>query len=121
MSKVASTEIKVFRSSEVQWVEDPPGPEETDPAGTEFVPFESGDAKFGCGLWQRDVQRRHFERPYHEVAYILEGEVEITTGDGKILRAGPGDILVTPQGSKGYWKSLSRVKKFWTTYQEFEN
>ena len=32
--------------------------------------------------------------------------------------AGPGDILITPQGSKGYWKNLTPVKKVWGIYEE---
>jgi uncharacterized cupin superfamily protein len=66
----------------------------------------------------RDVQRRYFERPYHEVAYIIEGKVEVTEDDGTVIVAGPGDILVTPLGSKGFWKNLSPVKKVWGIYEE---
>ena len=51
------------------------------------------------------MQRRHFERTYHEIAYIIEGQVEITEDDGEVMVAGPGDILITPRGSKGYWKT----------------
>ena len=32
--------------------------------------------------------------------------------------AGPGDVLITPKGSKGYWKNLCPVKKFWAIYDE---
>jgi uncharacterized cupin superfamily protein len=78
----------------------------------------SVDEKFSFGLWRRDRQSRYFERPYHEIAYIIEGQVEITDDDGELLIAGPGDILVTPQGSKGYWKNLSPVKKVWGIYEE---
>jgi uncharacterized cupin superfamily protein len=31
---------------------------------------------------------------------------------------GPGDVLITPKGSKATWKALSPVKKFWTVYKE---
>ncbi len=84
----------------------------------EFTATQSLDDKFSTGLWQRDVQRRHFERPYHEIAFIIEGEVEVTDDDGNVVTAGPGDILITPKGSKGYWKSLKPVKKFWAIYEE---
>ena len=73
--------------------------------------MRSVDDKFSFGVWRRDVQRRHFERTYHEVAVILEGEVEITEEDGEVFVAKAGDILVTPKGSKGYWKNLTPVKK----------
>ena len=78
----------------------------------------SVDDKFSFGLWRRDVQRRHFERPYHEVAYIIEGQVEVTDDEGDVHVAGPGDILITPKGSKGYWKNLTPVKKVWGIYEE---
>jgi uncharacterized cupin superfamily protein len=59
-----------------------------------------------------------FVRPYHEVALILEGEVEVELEDGTVLRAGPGDILDTPKGSSGFWRSLSPVRKIWAIYEE---
>ena len=86
--------------------------------GREATVLESGDERFSAGFWERDIQRRYFERAYHEVAFIIEGEVEITDDEGHLIKAGPGDILVTPKGSKGYWKSERPVKKFWTIYDE---
>ena len=53
-----------------------------------------------------------------EIAYIIEGQVEVTDDDGNRVVAGPGDILITPKGSKGYWKNLSPVKKVWGIYEE---
>ena len=29
-----------------------------------------------------------------------------------------GDIVVTPMGSKGYWKNLKPVRKVWAIYEE---
>ena len=113
-----SKKIRVIRPQDVSWQEAMVGPEEHDPPGGECVVAASGDERFSCGLWQRDVQRRYFERPYHEIAYILEGQVEVTDDDGNRVVAGPGDILITPQGSKGFWKNLGPVKKFWTIYED---
>ena len=113
-----SKRIRVIRPADVRWEEAMVGPEEKDPPGEECVAAQSGDERFSCGLWRRDVQRRYFERPYHEIAYILEGEVEVTDDDGNVVIAGSGDILITPKGSKGYWKSLGPVKKFWTIYDD---
>ena len=113
-----SKKIRVIRPEDVRWEEAMIGPEEKDPPGHECVAATSGDERFSCGLWQRDVQNRYFERPYHEIAYILEGQVEVTDDDGNLVTAGPGDILITPKGSKGHWKNLSPVKKFWTVYED---
>jgi uncharacterized cupin superfamily protein len=113
-----SKRIRVIRPADVRWDEAMVGPEEKDPPGQECVAAQSGDERFSCGLWQREVQRRYFERPYHEIAYILEGQVEVTDDDGNVVTAGPGDILITPKGSKGFWRNLGPVKKFWTIYDD---
>ena len=95
----------------MSWTEAPRGPEEAEAPGKEFTAFAAGP--FSAGFWQRDEQARHFVRPYHEIAYIIEGEVEITMDDGQMVHAGPGDILITPKGSSGYWRNVSSVRKFW--------
>jgi len=102
----------------VQWEEAMAGADEIDPPGQEFTAATSDDDKFSFGLWRRETQNRRFERPYHEIAFILEGEVEITDDDGSVHVAGAGDIVVTPQGSIGYWKNLTPVKKVWAIYEE---
>ena len=118
MSDRYVTKIRVIKPEDVEWRAAKRSPEESDPPGKEFTAATSLDDKFGFGLWERAVQRRHFERSYHEIAFILEGEVEITEEDGEVLVAGPGDIVITPLGSKGFWKNLTPVKKVWATYEE---
>ena len=118
MGDLSDTRIRVIKADEVIWEEAMAGSEEPDPPGKECTAAASMDDKFSFGLWKRDMQRRHFERSYHEVAYIIEGQVEITDDDGEVHVAGPGDILITPKGSKGYWKNLSPVKKVWGVYEE---
>ncbi len=110
-TKAHRPDITVIHGAEAAWVESARNPEETDPPGRECTAFET--VGFSVGLWERDRQCRRFERPHHEVAFIVEGEVEVTLDDGRILHAGPGDILVTPKGSKGFWRSLSPLKKVW--------
>jgi uncharacterized cupin superfamily protein len=118
MGDLSDSRIRVIKADEVLWEEAMTSPEETDPPGQEWTAVVSVDDKFSFGLWKRDMQRRHFERPYHEVAYIIEGEVELTDDDGELYVAGPGDIVITPKGSKGYWKNLTPVKKVWGIYEE---
>lgn len=118
MSDGIDTRIRVIKPEDITWEEAMRYAEETDPPGQEFTAARSADDKFSFGLWQRDVQRRYFERGYHEIAYILEGQVEVTDDDGEVHVAGPGDILVTPKGSKGFWKNLTPVKKVWGIYEE---
>ena len=118
MSEIRFTRISVIKPEDMIWEEAMHRPDETEAPGQELTAAHSADDKFSFGLWRRDAQSRHFERSYHEIAYIIEGQVEITDDDGEVLVAGPGDILITPQGSAGYWKNLSPVKKVWGIYEE---
>jgi len=113
-----SDKIRVVTPTDLVWDEAMTYPEEKEPPGRECITAQSSDERFCCGVWQRDVQNRYFERPYHEIAYIIEGEVEISDDDGNLVKAGPGDILITPKGSKGHWKNLTPVKKFFTIYED---
>jgi uncharacterized cupin superfamily protein len=120
MGDLSDTRIRVIKADEVIWEEALTGSGEADPPGKEFTAAMSADDKFSFGLWKRDVQQRHFERPYHEVAYIIEGEVEVTDDEGEVHVAGPGDILITPKGSTGFWRNLTPVKKVWGIYEEVD-
>ncbi|HXF71791.1 MAG TPA: cupin domain-containing protein [Actinomycetota bacterium] len=102
------------------WQGIPIAPGETGPPGEEVVLFRSMDGRFSAGLWRRDPQEGPMAPPYHEIAILLEGEVELTLDDGTVLRAGPGDVIVAPEGAKATWRSLSPVRKFWAVYREPE-
>lgn len=118
MGDLDTTRIRVIKPEDVVWQEAMRNPEETEAPGHEFTAASSADDKFSFGLWKRDDQRRHFERPYHEIAYIIEGEVEVADDEGNVHVAGPGDILITPKGSSGYWRNVTPVKKVWGIYEE---
>ena len=118
MGDPLATRIRVIKPEDVVWEEAMVGSEDAEPPGQEFTAASSEDDRFSFGLWRREAQHRRFERPYHEVAFIIEGEVEITAHDGAVYVAGPGDIVVTPQGSSGYWRNLTPVKKVWAIYEE---
>ena len=113
--------VRVIRASEHEglgWEEIPTEPGDANPPGEEVVSFRAGDAMFSFGLWRRAPETGPMDLPYHEIAVIIEGEVEVTEGDGTVHRVGPGDVLITPRGSKATWKALSPVKKFWAIYKE---
>jgi uncharacterized cupin superfamily protein len=113
-----SKKVRIIRSADVRWEEAPSGPEEFGPPGQECVAASSGDKRIQCSLWRRDSQRRDLEPRHHEIAYIVEGQVEVTDDDGNLLVAGPGDILITPGGDGGYWKNLSPVMMFRAVYED---
>lgn len=118
MSASEKPPIRVVTVADTVWEEAFHGPDEAEAPGRESTTAVSPDEKFSAGWWERDEQSRPFVRAFHEVAIILEGEVEITLDDGGILRAGPGDVIDTPRGSGGYWKNLSPVRKFWAIYED---
>ena len=53
---------------------------------------------------------------YHEIACLIEGEVDVALGGEDVLPVGPGDILVTPRGSLAEWRAKTPVKKLWAVY-----
>jgi uncharacterized protein len=118
MSKEDGAHVRVIRPEQFDWREAATNLGESEPAGREATMMSSIDDRFSFGVWQRDQQSRHFERSYHEVALILEGEVEITEDDGAVHVARAGDVLVTPRGSKGHWRNLTPVRKVWAVYEE---
>ena len=113
--------IRVIKATEhdaLGWEEIPTEPDDPNPPGEEVVSFRAADAMFSFGLWRRVPETGPMDLPYHEIAVIIEGEVEVTEQDGTVHHVGPGDVLITPKGSNATWKALSPVKKFWTIYKE---
>ena len=118
MSDAFDPTIRVITNDdELAWQTIPTDDGDPTPPGEEVVVFRSGDRGFSFGLWKRAPETGPMEPPYHEIAVIIEGEVEITEPDGTMQRAGPGDLLITPKGSKATWRALSPVKKFWAIYK----
>ena len=110
-------EITVLSSTDrTNWASltDPPGNQPS--PGREIDAFTSDDETFTCGLWEREPDTWSFERPYDEVAYILEGVADVDTDDGGVLRLSAGDIFVTPKGSKGTWHVQETLSKFFAIY-----
>jgi uncharacterized cupin superfamily protein len=114
---VADTTIRVVRSAERdRWrpLDDAPG--EIPSPGREADVYSTAGGAVSTGFWERDPDTWSFERPYDEVALILEGDADIVTDDGRTLTIGPGDVLVTPKGSAGTWRIRERIVKFWVIY-----
>ena len=116
---VGDTAVRTIGADDpVEWVvlENPPG--DPNPPGREWYAWRSADARFSAGVWEREPETGAFRRGYHEVACLIEGDVEIETDEGVALRAGRADVLVTPEGSAGVWRALTHVKKFWAVHHE---
>jgi uncharacterized cupin superfamily protein len=108
----------IHEDDPLEWESVPTEPGDSNEPGEETVLFRSQDSRFSFGLWRRVPEEGPMEPPYHEIAVIIEGEVEVTESDGSVHRVGPGDVLITPKGSTATWKALSPVKKFWAVYKE---
>jgi len=109
--------IRVVRSGERDgWAAlvDPPGAIPSQ--GSETEAFTSPDGRFTAGLWRREPDTWAFERAYDEVAVILEGRADIELPDGTKLPVGPGDVLITPNGSKGTWHIHETIVKCFAIY-----
>jgi uncharacterized cupin superfamily protein len=109
--------ISVVRSVERSgWkpLVDPPG--QLPSGGRESGIFSTAGGTVSTGFWEREPDTWSFERPYDEVALILEGDADIVTDDGRTLSVGPGDVLVTPKGSAGSWVIRETIVKFWVIY-----
>lgn len=116
---IGDTAMRVIGANDpVEWITLENAPGDEDPPGQEWYAWRNPDAKFSTGIWRREPETGTFDREYHEVVCLIEGDVEIETQDGRVLRAGPGDVLVTPIGSKGLWRALTPVKKFWAVHHE---
>jgi len=116
---IGDTTMRVIGATEpVEWVtlENEPGDE--NPPGQEWYAWRNPDARFSTGVWRCEPETGTFEREYHEVACMIEGDVEIETDDGRVLRAEAGDVIVTPEGSSGLWRALTPVRKFWAVHHE---
>lgn len=101
----------------LDWQEVPRPEGDTAPPGEEAAVWRSGDSQFVCGFWRRVPEEGDMKPPYHELAYVLEGNVRLSEPTGTTHDAGPGDVLVTPNGSEAVWRSLSAVRKFWVVYK----
>jgi uncharacterized cupin superfamily protein len=109
--------IEVVRSSSRDgWIEikNPPG--KIPSACQELTDFSSGGEAFTTGLWEREPDSWPFERAYDEVAVIIRGRADIETDNGQKLSVGPGDVLVTPKGTKGIWHIHETIVKFFAIY-----
>jgi uncharacterized cupin superfamily protein len=113
--------IRVIKSGEhesLAWQQVPRPAGDEAPPGEEIATFRSADNQFVTGFWRRVPEEGRMDLDdYHEIAFILEGRVEVTDDDGTVHRVGPGDLLITPRGTKATWKSLSPVKKVWAIYK----
>lgn len=110
--------VKAGGHDGLAWTEVPRPEGDTAPPGEEVAAYRSADGMFVTGFWRRVPEEGRMDLDaYTEVAFILEGDVEVTEDDGTVHRVGPGDLLITPRGTRATWHSLTPVRKLWAIYK----
>ena len=105
----------VQADAQLDWIEVERPAGDTAPPGEEVVLFREAHGRASCGFWRRGPEEGRMDLPdYDEISYVLEGDVTITEDDGTVHEVGPGDILISPRGTKAVWTSHTPVRKFWT-------
>jgi len=62
-------------------------------------------------IWEKEVSRFDWHYDSEELCYLLEGQVEVTTADGKKVRFGAGDMVRFPAGLSCIWDISVPVRK----------
>ncbi len=61
-------------------------------------------------IWTKEPSTFDWHYDEQEVCYLLEGEVEVTTPQGKV-RFGVGDLVTFPEGLSCTWNVRKAVRK----------
>lgn len=110
--------VRVIHANEpIEWTELPTADDDPDAPGEESVAYRSTDGMYVAGFWRRVAETGPMEVPYDELAILIEGEVDVEGRDGDAVSAGPGDVIVTPDGFSGTWRARSDVRKFWVLHK----
>jgi len=62
-------------------------------------------------VWTKEISEFDWYYDAVEDCLLLEGEVEVTTTDGRIVHITAGDFVTFPQGLSCRWKVLVSVRK----------
>lgn len=85
-----------------------------DPRETFLNVFDSGNARFACGVWQCTPGIIAMsDWPYDEFCVLLAGRVVITPQDGQAREYRQGDAFVIPKGFTGTWDVQETIRKYY--------
>lgn len=62
-------------------------------------------------VWEKEVSEFPWSYDSVEECFLLEGEVEVTCGDGEKVAFGAGDFVTFPKGLSCTWKVKKPVRK----------
>jgi len=66
---------------------------------------------FSWQIWEKEKSDFNWYYDEIEECYFLEGEVEVKTQDGKIVKIGKGDFVTFSKGLSCHWKVIKPVRK----------
>ena len=66
---------------------------------------------FTWPIWTKEVSRFDWHYDSVEECYLLEGEVEVESKDGKKVSFGKGDFVIFPKGLFCTWNIKKPVRK----------
>lgn len=61
--------------------------------------------------WSKEISTFPWTYSEQEIAYILEGEVTVTTKDGQSVSFGAGDLVTFPAGISCTWQVTKPLRK----------
>jgi uncharacterized cupin superfamily protein len=65
-------------------------------------------------IWEKEASEFPWEYDETEKCYIIEGEAEITTEDGKKFKIKKDDFVIFQKGLKCNWKIIKDIKKYYS-------
>ena len=66
---------------------------------------------YNWSIWSCEKSVFDWEYNDNEVCFLLEGEVEVKTEDGKVFNFAKGDMVSFPKGLKCIWNVKKAVRK----------
>ena len=79
--------------------------------------FSDASNMLSAGVWQCDAGTLKLaDLPIHEVCVLIEGEVVITSDDGRSDRYAAGDAFILHKGFSGTWHMPVATKKYSIVY-----
>lgn len=72
--------------------------------------------KFFCGIWTSTKGKWAIEYREEEFVYMISGKCRLIDAAGRSQTFKAGDAFVIPSGFKGFWETLSPLKKYYAIY-----
>lgn len=73
------------------------------------------EANLAAGFMTFDRCELSWDMAYDEINYVIEGDYVLKV-DGKVFRAGPGDVIYLPKGAHVVFSSPGFARVFYVTY-----